>query len=255
MENEVKLNSLNFGELLDVLKKCWWLMLIVLMVGSTSMYAYSNATYKEKYTATVSIWAMKNIGTESSVQTSDLSMATYLVNDYKLQLVSDAMVSRVQKNPQYSNMSISQLKSMVSVSHEEDTRILKLSATADTRDEAKDLADTWGYAFCTYINEDKFGEDMVSFDEALTPTSPSNGISITKVLLVGILGAALIYGVFFLRYALDDKLYSAEDVEKYLGLTVLGAIPNKNTVVPKKDTSHRYRKHHRYYKNKGKTEE
>ena len=256
MENEVKQNTLNFGELLDVLKKCWWLMLIVCLIGSTSMYIYSHATYKEEYTASVSIWAMKNIGTESSVQTTDLSMANYLVNDYRLQLVSDAVISRVKQAdpPAYGNMTVSQLRSRVTISHEEDTRILKLSARAGTREEAKKLADTWGYTFQTYINEDKFGEQMVSFDEALTPTAPSNSVSIAKVLLIGILGAALVYGIFFLRFALDDKIYSNEDVEKYLGLTVLGAIPNKNSVVPKKDSNYRYHRKRGYYKRHHQTE-
>ena len=87
MENEVNQNENKIGDLLEVLKKCWWLMLIVCIIGSASMYAYSKVTYKEEYTASISIWAMKNIGTDSNVGTNELTIATYIVNDYKEQLV------------------------------------------------------------------------------------------------------------------------------------------------------------------------
>jgi len=244
MEAEVKKRDNNrLGDLLDVLKRCWWLMVIVLFVSSTTMFIYSKITYKAQYTASISIWAMKNIGTDSNVQSADLSMATYMVNDYKLQLVGDEVVSRVQKavanHKNYRGVSVSQLRGSVSVSHEDDTRILKLSVTARDPKVAKELADTWGKTFCTYINEDKFGEQMVTFDEALEPTAPSNSISMAKVLLVGLLGAAIVYGIFFLRVVLDDRINTVDDIEKHLGLTVLGAIPNKNAVLPKKSTHHR----------------
>jgi capsular polysaccharide biosynthesis protein len=212
-------------------------------------------TYKEEYTASISIWAMKNIGTDSTVQTTDLSMATYMVNDYREQLKSDTVVSKVQKaHTNFGSMSISSLKNKVQISHVEETRILKLSATASTAEGAKLLADTWGTTFCTYINEEKFGETMVTFDEALEPTAPSNGISLVKVLLMGILGAILVYAIFFVRFLLDDKINTSEDVERYLDLTVLGAIPNKNTVLPKKDSHYRYHKSSGYYQkhNRGK---
>lgn len=241
MEPEVKQNENKLGDFIEVLKRCWWLMLIVCIIASAAMFAYSKVTYKEEYTASISIWAMKNIGTESNVGTNELSLATYLVNDYKEQLVGDTVVSKVQKaHMNFNDLPISTLQGMVTVTHVDETRILKLAAKASTPEGAKLLADTWGHTFCTYINEEKFGETMVTFDESLMPTTPSNGISMAKILLVGILGAALIYAIFFLRFVLDDKINSAEDVERYLGLTVLGTIPNKNTVNSKKGTYYRY---------------
>jgi len=241
MEPEVKQSENKIGELLEVLKRSWWLMLIVCIIASSAMYVYSKVTYKEEYTASISIWAMKNIGTESNVGTNELTIATYIVNDYKLQLVSDRVVSSVQKaHVNFSDMTVKELRDSVSVSHEDETRILKLSATASTPEGAKLLADTWGHTFCTYINEEKFGETMVTFDESLEPTVPSNGVSMATVLLVGILGAALVYAIYFLRFVMNDKINSGEDVEHYLDLTILGTIPNKNTVNSKKGTYYRY---------------
>lgn len=254
MENEIKQkesqqNENRLGDLLEILKKCWWVMLIVLVLASTSMYIYSKVTYQPQYTATISIWVLKNVGTESGFQSTDVSVATYLVNDYRELLVSDAVVDRVQKSsPTFEKIPIASLRSRVAVSHVEETRILKLSATSNTKEGAKKLADTWGNTFCTYINDEKMnGEQMVTYDDALTPINPSNQVSASKVLLMGILAAALVYAVFFIRFVLDDKINSTDDVEKHLGLTVLGAIPNKNAVTPKRG-SYRYFRHNKYYR-------
>ena len=254
MENEIKQNESQqnenkLGDLLEVLKKSWLIMLIVFALASTSMYIYSKATYQPEYTATVSIWVLKNVGTESGFQATDVSVATYLVNDYRELLTSDAVVDRVQKSsPNFEKIPLAALRSRVAVSHIEETRILKLSATSNTKEGAKKLADTWGNTFCTYINDEKMnGEQMVTYDDALTPINPSNPVSFSKILLVGILAAALVYAFFFIRFVLDDKINSADDVEKYLGLTVLGAIPNKNVVNPKR-SSYRYFKHNKYYR-------
>ena len=132
----------------------------------------------------------------------------------------------------------------MSVNHDEDTRILVLSATSETKEGAKKLADTWGDTFCTYINEEKFGEQMVTFDEALLPINPSNAVSLSTALLIGILCAILVYGIFFVQFILDDRLNSAEDVERYLNLTVLGTIPNKQAANSKRGSMY---KHNKYY--------
>ena len=38
-------------------------------------------------------------------------------------------------------------------------------------------------------------------------------------------GAILVMGILTVQFLLDDRIKTAEDVEKYLGLSVLGSIP------------------------------
>ena len=51
-----------------------------------------------------------------------------------------------------------------------------------------------------------------------------------KIGLIGVLAAMLVYAVAMMRYLLNDKIGSAEDVEKYLELNVLGAIPSRQNL-------------------------
>ena len=61
------------------------------------------------------------------------------------------------------------------------------------------------------------------------------------VLAMGMAVALLVYGIYFVRYLLDDKINQPEDVEKYLGVSVLGVIPNSE------DSKRRYTKYGTYY--------
>lgn len=250
MENETKQNETRLSDLLLILKKCWWIMLIALVVSTCGMYAYMKTTHVPQYTAKVSIWALKNAdGSGNTVQTQDVSIATYLVNDYKQILVGGPVRERVSQalKKEGKNYTSGQLNGMVSVSHKEETRIITLSIRADSKEEAKLIADTWGTVFDQYLSQLMSGDKMVVCEEALMPNGISNPISTTKAILIGMVIAALIYGIFFLKFMLDDKINSAEDVERYLGLTLLGAIPNKNEVLAK-GHRHRYLKGNKYYK-------
>jgi len=44
--------------------------------------------------------------------------------------------------------------------------------------------------------------------------------------LIGAAAAVLTYSVFLVIYLLDDKIMTNDDIERYLGLSVLGEIPD-----------------------------
>lgn len=54
---------------------------------------------------------------------------------------------------------------------------------------------------------------------------PSNIKTARNIVVGALVGIILSCGVLFIAFLLDDKIKSPEDVEKYLGLSVLGSIP------------------------------
>jgi hypothetical protein len=55
-----------------------------------------------------------------------------------------------------------------------------------------------------------------------------------RLILISLIAAIAVYGVFFVMYLLDDKISTADDVEKYLGVNILGMIPNRYDAQRKK---------------------
>lgn len=66
--------------------------------------------------------------------------------------------------------------------------------------------------------------------EASVPQTKS-GPSLTKnTALCGIVGLILILGILVVIYAVDDSIRTEEDVERYLGLSVFGVIPESSSM-------------------------
>ncbi len=230
MEEEIKQTEINLTDFWVIFKKCWWLMAIVGIVVAVAVGTFLNVTHQDKYTARVGIWAIKTDASNGSSDSNsyyDMVIATNLVNDYKLLATSDEVLSRVIAANNW-NLSTNDFRKMISVTHESNTRVLYLSVTTPSAESAKVATESWSQIFCDYITELR-GEEMIKTIGATPlPEKPSNPISALKILLVAFVAAVLVYGIYFIRFILDDKINQPEDVEKYLGLNVLGAIPNKN---------------------------
>ncbi|MBQ9744806.1 MAG: hypothetical protein IJW19_06760 [Clostridia bacterium] len=63
------------------------------------------------------------------------------------------------------------------------------------------------------------------YNSGKVASEPYNIATTRNVIIGALIGVILSCGVLFLVFIFDDKIKSPEDVEKYLGLSVLGAIP------------------------------
>ena len=120
-------------------------------------------------------------------------------------------------------------------------RTLLLTVTSIDENKSADIANTMATQVCHYLNEEVYGERMFQvIDTAKVPTQESNSISMLKVGLVALVCAVLVYAIFFVKFLLDDKINTGEDVERYLGVSVLGIIPNKYDVRRRKSKNGYY---------------
>jgi capsular polysaccharide biosynthesis protein len=71
------------------------------------------------------------------------------------------------------------------------------------------------------------GYDQVNvYEFGTVPTKPSNSVSLLVYLVIGAAAAAAVYVCFVLAFLLDDRIHSDEDIQRYLGLSILGEIVN-----------------------------
>ena len=225
--SEMEIGLRDFGA---VFVHCWWIMLLAAVVVGVALYLFLNATHKDEYTAEASIYVMRSTGDgEGDGTTSqDISIATYLVRDAPELILSHQVLDRViiQQNR---ILSYEQLKEMITITNEENTRILYLSVTAADPVEAASLVTSLANVTCDFMNNDMYdGQKLFKVvDQNVVPDQPSNPISMLKILLVAFACAIVVYAVYLVMFLMDDKINTPEDVERYLGLNLLGQIPNK----------------------------
>ncbi len=234
--------EIRLDDLWAILKRCWILMLVALVLVFTVVSIVLHQTHVDEYTYTATIWALGENASGSSISTSDISIGTNLVNDYR-QLIIDKTVLQSVINQEGLTIDVSTLKSMITVSHETNTRVLYVSVSAQSPAGAKRIADTLVSIFCERVNsKNEDGKTLVTVwdaevseeDEWVKTAKPSNPVSMIKIALVAIAAAILVYGAYLVFFLLDDKISSAEDVEKYLGVNMLGLIPNRDEAQKKR---------------------
>jgi capsular polysaccharide biosynthesis protein len=218
-------------------------MLAALIVVFAIVYIFTVSTHEDMYTATTTVWALgSNASTSSSTSTSDVSIGTQLIHDYKELILSTGVLEVVLERNENIPITSGKLRGMISIGNTDGSRVMYVSVTSPKPSTSKQLADDLANVFCDRVNEmnkdNDVNEDKKTlvrvWDSATTPTAASNPISMFRLILISLIAAIAVYGVFFVMYLLDDKISTADDVEKYLGVNILGMIPNRYDAQRKK---------------------
>lgn len=226
MENmETKTNDfqLDMGQLFRYFMKKVWIILLTAVIFAAAAYSYTKLAITPVYTSTTKVYVLNKEST-NGLSINDMTAAQQLTSDFedlvKSRRVLDSVIESLNLNDTYES-----LVPKVSVSVKEETRMLSISVTDTNPKRAQKIANKV---------RDVMSENVVSImnidsvnlvDSANLPKQPSSP-SVKKNTLIGFLGGALLSGlVFFLIYAFNDTIKTDEDIERHLGLTVLGAIP------------------------------
>lgn len=233
MEEQNKETEIRLQDIWMIFKRCWWQMLIILVVVSVLVYIGLSVTHQDEYTANVSIYVMntpnKGENNNNDFSTTQISMAMYLIKDCLAlgkshdQILQPVMVSQNLEGL----IEIEDLEKMYSIKKAEDAHVLYLSVTSSSATRSAEIVNELANQTCKYFNRIYNQELLSVVDYAQVPDKPSNPVSMITILLIGFVAAVVLYAVHFVSFIMDDKINSAEDVEKYLGLSMLGVIPNR----------------------------
>ena len=161
---------------------------------------------------------------ENSIEYNDLVLNQKLVSTYgeliKTRRVSDNVIRNLRLP-----MSNKQFASKVEVSLVKDTEIIKLQVTDKDPELAAKIADETAKVFINAVKDIWKVENIQIIDKAQIPSSPIKPRVKVNIAISGVLG--LMVGVFiaFLIEFLDNTIKTSEDVEKHLGISVIGEIP------------------------------
>ncbi len=129
-----------------------------------------------------------------------------------------------------------QIRNMISVASDEETCIVSVTATTNNATLSCVISNAVIALFDGYINDfmrDESNQDYVKTTVTSygnIPSSPSNANSTRNAIIFGIIGAILICAILVIIFIFDDKIKTPDDIEKQLGLSVLGAIPEIDEV-------------------------
>ena len=232
--------EIDLGELLYyLLGKIWYVLIAAAALGALSL-ALTFLLIKPTYKSTTQMYVLNRQSTDTLTQ-SDLQSSSTLTNDYVVLIQSRAVLEKVIADMGL-DMTYEGLQSELSVAAVRDTRIISISVTDHDPYTARELANAIREEAGERIKSVMNIEAVNVVEEANIPSHKA-GPNLKKSLLLGVLlGAFAVLAYFTLMFILDDKINNAEDVEKYLGLSVLGQLPvdeNLQKMSKKKKNVHR----------------
>ena len=225
-EQRTKKNSsleVNVGELILVLLRKWWIILLCGIVAASAFLVGTKLFITPKYQSVTKIFVLSQ-QEGNYLTTTDIQLSSYLTKDYaeliKSRTVALEVIERLELN-----MTPESLMSQVNVYTKSDTRIVTISVLHEKPELAMELANVIREVSAKQI-VDVMGVEAVNMvDEANLPTAPSSPNTRSNVLMGAAWGCLIAVVFILLRHLLDDTIKSEEDVERYLELNVLAAIP------------------------------
>lgn len=199
----------------------WKLILVLALVFALGFGLYSMYFVTPMYRATSIIYVLSQ---ESILNVSSLQVGTALASDYIKVFDMWEVHDEVAKNLNL-DYSYGKLKSMLSVTNTSGTRMLDISVTSPSPKEAADLANEYAKVVSNYIGETMSTDKPNLMSVALEPTNPINANRNRNIMIGFLIGAALACGIVFLRYIMDDKYKTVEDIRQFTGMVTLAVVP------------------------------
>ena len=116
----------------------------------------------------------------------------------------------------------------VTVSPVKDTQIISISVQDTNPKKARDIANEIPKVFKNEAKRITKANDVQVIDKAILPKDAVKPNKIMNIAIAAVLGLMLGLFIVFLMEYLDNKLKTPQDIEKHLGLNVIGVVPNES---------------------------
>lgn len=208
-----------------VLWKRGWIIILLAVIATGSAYVFSKLQ-TPIYRSTVTLSAVPSRPADWGQSQAIKS----LLRNYVQQMQSPGLVQPVIDKLQL-DVSPQKFISQVNFNAAEDTMTIAIEARHPLPDVAAKMGQTLAETFVSAHNQENLQIDqrdriLVSIlNNATSPDifSPKTSVNVMAGAILGALIGLII--VFVLEWLESDVVRTAEDVERYIGVTVLGAIP------------------------------
>lgn len=214
---------MQLSDYINVLRRRWWVILLVAFSAAVGAYAVSKLFLEQLWRSEASYLVVPNRidnGLSITLQNS--------MNSYKVMALTPYQLDKISSDLKL-DRSADWLLGHVAIQPQIDTRLMVIQVDYPDPAIAPQLADAIGnnmVALVSSLNDSVEGTDRISMrvNQPARPAVP-RGQTRINVAAGGLLGLIVGLLLAFVLEALDNTLKTPGDVERFVGLTTLGAIP------------------------------
>ena len=156
---------------------------------------------------------------------SDLQLSAALTDDYANIIKSRTVLNRVIDELDL-NLNYKQLGALISVDNPDSTHIVDIKVTCDDPELSRNITNALMNISVDQIYQVIGSGEPTVIDYAMAEAVQDVTPSLKKYLMLGaLLGALIVCAIVVLRMLTDTTLKTVDDIDRYLHLPVLAAVP------------------------------
>lgn len=218
--------DINFLEILYVLLRKWWMILIGGLVGAILMMVITTYMITPKYQSQAILYVLSKSTSVTSF--ADIQIGSAVSEDLEIIATSkpviDGAIEKV-KNSTGKIFTRGDVKDMLQVSNVEDTRILKIIVTGTNPEDACSIANAIAETTASQMAEIMKSDPPTTVERAEVEEKPISPSLIKNMILGAAIAMFLICVVLVVTFAMNDNIKNEEQVKRYLDAPTLVTIP------------------------------
>lgn len=224
--NQTEEIEIDLWALFGAIRDKFLIIILAGMAGAILVYLFSSLLLTPTYDSTTKIYVLsKQDNSNSTITYSDLQTSTQLTKDYMELVTTRPVLEEVISSLGLEDVTYQDLAETISVSTATDGRIISITATDKDPRQAKAIADEIRNSVSAQIMKVMDVEAVNVVEEGNLPSHQARPNNLRNTVIGGFLGLFIAIAGVVILAILDDRVKTAEDVEHYLGMSVLGTIP------------------------------
>lgn len=220
--------TIDLREYFAIIKKRSWIIALITTIAVIVSAVISFFILKPVYQANATLI----VNTEKNEETQMITGDQFNVTQKLAVTYGEIITSRSVINPVIKNLGLEEtcdeLVKKITVSPVKDTQIINISVQDINPKKARDIANEIPEVFTKEAKRITKANSVEVIDKAITPIEPVKPNKKMNVAIAAVLGIMIGLFVVFLIEYLDNKIRTPQDIEKQLGLPLLGVIPNES---------------------------
>lgn len=221
----MEMEEIDLGELFLYFVQRIYIIIIAVLVCLICGITYTVFLKEPLYKSDVNVIVVSKEKETSSALQSEIIANQKLAATYRELVESRRILKEVIKNLEL-KYSVRELQEMISVENVNETEIIRITVNSKSAMEAKMIANETAEIFEKEIVDIYNLENVSIIDKAELASSPYNVNLIKDSVIYFALGLVLSCGIIFVIYYFDNTIKSVEQIEKHLGIPVIGTVPS-----------------------------
>lgn len=216
--------EIDLRELFQVMRKKWLIIVLAAVLGAGIAGVVTQFLMTPVYSSTTQLYVLSKSTSVTSL--ADIQLGSSLTLDYSELINTRPVIEKVIKNLELEYV-YEEMIEKIEVTNPANTRFLKVKVSDPSAELAQKMADELAKVTAERVAEKMETDAPNIIEEANLAEEPDSPSMKMNVLIGFAIGLILSVGAIFVIYVMNDSVKDAEDVERYLGLTVLASIPSE----------------------------